>query len=149
MPDKPNRYTQIIEDIFFQHYDEGATVVAFKRSEIVETAKKLNIELPKNLGDITYSFRYRVSLPERIRAKAPADQGIIQIEQDLAMCAAKFSDLICRPVAAQFLKNGAIALFELEQTDRGIAVSAEKHYRLVAADELSPQELQAYRLRSL
>jgi len=85
-----------------------------------------------------------------VQAKGKGEKlGIIQIEQDLAMCAAKFPDLVCRPVAAQFLKNGVIALFELEPTDRGIAVSAEKHYRLVAADELSPEELQAYRLRSL
>jgi hypothetical protein len=43
VPNKPNRYTQIIEDVFFQHYQQGDTDVAFKRSEIIEAAGKLNI----------------------------------------------------------------------------------------------------------
>lgn len=46
-----NRYSQIIEDIFFAKYKEGAMLVPFERSEIEETAAKLKIDLPKNLGD--------------------------------------------------------------------------------------------------
>lgn len=265
MRDKQNRYQQLIEEIFFKHYQEGATEVAFERSEIAEAAAKLNMDLPKNLGDIPYSFRYRIDLPESITAKATAGHewvirsvgrslykfelatrtsivpsamlvetkipdatpgviskyalndeqallaklrynrlidiftgltcyslqnhlrttvpgvgqveideiyigldkrgvhyvitvqakgktekvGIVQIEQDLAVCAAKFSGLICKPIAAQFMDNDRIALFELEQTATGIAVSAERHYRLVRPEELSPDDLRVYQARSL
>ena len=57
MPDKPNRYSQIIEDIFFQHYQEGDTVVTFKRSEIIEAANALNIEFAEEPG------RYHLLIP--------------------------------------------------------------------------------------
>jgi hypothetical protein len=36
----------------------------------VETAKSLRIDLPKNLGDTIYSFRFRTVLPEEIVATA-------------------------------------------------------------------------------
>lgn len=67
----PNRYSQLIEDIFFQHYQKGKTEVEFERQDLTHTANKLGIDLPKNLGDIIYSFRYRTSLPDSIRGTAP------------------------------------------------------------------------------
>jgi len=73
----------------------------------------------------------------------------VQIEQDFAICAAKFPQLICRPIAAQFMGDELIALFEFEQTDDGVRVSAEKHYRLVSPEELTPEELENYRKRHL
>lgn len=66
-----NRYARIIEGVFFSHYEEGANEVVFEREDIVRFAKKLRIKLPKNLGDVIYSFRYRAVLPESLRAKAP------------------------------------------------------------------------------
>jgi len=66
----------------------------------------------------------------------------------MALCAAKFSELICRPVAAQFMADDLIALFELEHSERGVRVSAERHYRLVPPDALSSEELATYRHRS-
>jgi hypothetical protein len=69
---KTNRYTQIIETIFFRHYRPGSTRIGFEREEIERAAAKLRIKLPKNLGDVLYSFRYRTSLPGTIRKKAPA-----------------------------------------------------------------------------
>jgi hypothetical protein len=69
-----NRYSQIIERIFLSHYQDGATDVPFDRTEIVQVAADLGIALPKNLGDVLYSFRYRVPLPESIRARAPRGQ---------------------------------------------------------------------------
>jgi hypothetical protein len=259
------RYTQIIEAIFLAHYEEGVSQVEFDRSEIGQAAAKLGIELPKNLGDVIYSFRYRTELPDSIRAKAPSGQewvispagraryrfslvtqatisptemlvetkipdatpgvidqyalsdeqallaklrynrlidlftgltcyslqnhlrttvpgvgqvetdelyvgldkrgvhyvlpiqakastdkiGIVQIKQDIALCKHKFPSLLCRPVAAQLMSGQLIALFEFEQTDQGIALSSEKHYRLVHPEELSPQELASYQLRPL
>jgi hypothetical protein len=259
----PNRYALIIETIFFRYYREGDTHVTFERPDIVAVAEELGIKLPKNLGDVVYSFRYRAELPPAIAEKAPegyawvirpagrapyqfalipetnitpspalvktkipdatpgiiaryalddeqallakirynrlidvftglacyslqnhlrttvkgmgqveTDEvyigldkrgvhyaipvqakggseriGIVQIEQDFAMCAAKFPDLICIPIAAQFVQDDTIALFAFEQSDEGIGVSSEKHYRLVAPEELSLEELVSYRSR--
>lgn len=66
-----NRYTQIIERVFSTHYKPGSKEVRFTRDEFESIAKDLNINLPKNLGDIVYSFRYRVALPDAIRQIAP------------------------------------------------------------------------------
>jgi hypothetical protein len=68
---KPNRYSQIIEDIFFSKFTPGAVEVPFEREELVRVAKKRGIKLPKNLGDVIYSFRYRTPLPASVCAKAP------------------------------------------------------------------------------
>ncbi len=60
---------------------------------------------------------------------------------------ANFPGLIFRPIAAQLMDGDTIALFEFEETKEGIRVSAEKHYRLVPPDDLSPEESQSYRKR--
>jgi hypothetical protein len=262
---RKNRYSRLIEDVFLRHYKEGATEIVFERTELAEAARRLRLRLPKNLGDVLYTFRYRAALPPAIIAKMPPGKmwllrpagrgryklelttaasispspmlvetkvpdatpgvitkyalndeqallaiirynrlidiftgltcyslqnhlrttvpgigqvetdemyigldkrgvhyvlpvqakgrterlGIVQIEQDIALCAAKFPDLLCRPVAAQFMPDGAIALFELELTKQGIAISSEKHYRLVRPEELSPEELRDYQQRPL
>src|SRR6266545_3119880 len=54
-----NRYAQIIESIFSSHYKRGIEEFEFDREEFEAIARKLKIKLPKNLGDIIYSFRYR------------------------------------------------------------------------------------------
>lgn len=260
---KVNRYSKIIEAIFLKSYKKGVTEVPFTRDDIVSTARKLKIPLPKNLGDLLYSFRYRTSLPETIIKNAPAgfewiirstgrarynivlnketsfrptehlaetkildatpgiiknyamsdeqallaivrysrlidiftgltcyslqnhlrttvpsmgqvetDEiyigldkrgahyllpvqakggndklGVIQIEQDFAVGASKFPNLICKPIAAQFMPNGAIALFEFELTQNGIAIVSEKHYRLVTPNDVSVEELESYKAR--
>ncbi len=257
---KPNRYLQIIETIFQERFSHGMSEVPFEREEIERIAKRLKIKLPKNLGDILYTFRYRGLLPQSIRDKAPEGEqwiirpagkarycfaltglaiitpnqnlvetkipnstpgliekyalfdeqallaklrynrlidvftgvtcyslqnhlrttvpnigqletdevyvgvdrrgahyvfpiqakggsdhiSVIQIEQDFAMCAAKFSGLICRPLAGQFMRNDLIALFEFVQSEGTVALATEKHYRLVPPGELSPEELKAY-----
>ncbi len=84
-----------------------------------------------------------------VQAKGGNDRlGIVQIEQDIAMCATKFPTLVCRPIAAQFMADDLIALFELEEGPTGIAISLEKHYRLVPPEELTAEDLEAYRTRS-
>jgi len=261
---KKNRYVQIMEAIFFGHYSEGSIRVPFQRSEIVEVARKIGVNLPKNLGDVIYSFRYRSNLPQSILEKAPdnlewiirpagkakyvfelvpvanitpnpklaetkipdstpgviekyalndeqallakirynrlvdiftgltcyslqnhlrtavprlgqvetdelyigidkrgvhyiipvqakgsSDKiGIVQIEQDIAVCSSKFPDLVCMPVAAQFMKDKVISLFELEDSADGIVIVSEKHYRLVPPEEFSPEDLKKYCKRS-
>lgn len=258
-----NRYSQIIEEIFSKYFRKEAKEILFERSDIVKAAQKLRIKLPKNLGDVLYSFRYRTPLPDTIIAKAPkgfewiirpagrarykfvlttqstiapskmlaetkipdatpgvisryklndeqallaklrynrlidiftgltcyslqnhlrttvpgigqveTDEiyigidkrgihyvlpvqakggtdriGVVQIEQDLAVCKTKFPGLICRSIATQFIEEELIALFECERTHKGIRVSAEKHYRLVNPEELTEEELEAYRKR--
>ena len=73
MSDK-NRYSMIIEDIFFKHYKKNKIKIKFDRSEIIESSKKLKIELPLNIGDIIYSYRYRVKLPDKIIKTAPKNR---------------------------------------------------------------------------
>ncbi|MFL5764921.1 MAG: endonuclease [Bacteroidia bacterium] len=262
---KTNRYSLLIESIFLSSYKKGIKEIPFLRRHIEDTAKKLKIGLPKNIGDILYSFRYRVPLPASILATAPkgfewiirpdgtakykfvllketlfvptphlaetkileatpgiitkyamSDEqallakvrynrlidiftgltcyslqnhlrttvpgigqvetdevyigvdkrgvhyfipvqakggkdklGVVQIEQDFAIGNEKFPKLICKPIAAQFMASGAIALFEFEQSKDGISITTEKHYRLVRTDELSASELEKYKSRTV
>ncbi|MDR2706674.1 MAG: hypothetical protein LBC02_12915 [Planctomycetaceae bacterium] len=67
----PNRYEKLIEKVFFNHYQKGAKEVSFSRQEFIDTAANLAIELPRNIGDIIYSFRYRTSFPASIVELAP------------------------------------------------------------------------------
>jgi hypothetical protein len=237
--------------------------VEFEREDIVRFAKRLKIPVPKNLGDLIYSFRYRAALPAQIEAEATAGHawivrsagrskykfvlvrdrpiapnkslarikvpdstpgliakyaltdeqallakvrynrlldiftgvacyslqnhlrttapaigqvetdeiyigvdksgihyvfpvqakggtdrlGPVQIEQDIAVCASKFPALVCRPVAAQFIADDAIALFELVEDDEGIGIAVERHYELVPADDVTDADLGSYRQR--
>lgn len=85
-----------------------------------------------------------------VQAKGGSDRlSIVQIEQDMALCENKFPTLICRPIAAQFIDDDLIALFEFEEGEHGIALSLEKHYRLVPPDEVTPADLEIYRTRPL
>ncbi|MGY9339228.1 hypothetical protein ACTM7U_06145 [Citrobacter braakii] len=63
---KSNNYLAIIEKIFFSHYQEGMREFEFNRTEIATTAAELGIDSPKNVGDVIYSVRYRIDLPEKI-----------------------------------------------------------------------------------
>lgn len=71
---KPNRYSALIEKIFFDHFDPNKTEFEFARPEMKATATLLGIALPDNLGDVTYSFRFRNPLPDRILETQPADR---------------------------------------------------------------------------
>ena len=258
-----NRYAAIIERIFKSRFKPGMTELEFQRDEMVSIARKLRIDLPKNLGDLVYSFRYRSAFPKSIQAEStpgktwiirPAGQAkyrfvlvpdlpltpnpnlaetkvpdatpgivakyafndeqallarlrynrlvdifsgvtcyslqnhlrttvpnmgqvetdeiyvgldkkgvhyvfplqakggtdklnVVQIEQDFGVCAQKFPSLVCRPIGAQFIDDGVIVLFEFEQSDAGVRISSEKHYRLVPPEELSDEDLRNYRER--
>lgn len=63
-------YASIIERIFESGFKPGLREIDFEREDIVKFGKKLRIDLPKNLGDLIYSFRYRASFPESIRLRA-------------------------------------------------------------------------------
>ena len=47
---KTNRYSQIIEKIFFTHHRAGERIFSFAREEIEQVAAGLGIKLPKNVG---------------------------------------------------------------------------------------------------
>lgn len=67
-----NRYKRLIEKIFFDGYSRKKRNVAFERPDIESAATSLGIALPKNVGDIIYSMRYRTTMPESILATQPA-----------------------------------------------------------------------------
>ena len=64
-----NRYSAIIEKIFTSKFKPGMRMVDFVREELETVAGQLQIKLPKNLGDLVYSFRYRADLPEKIKRR--------------------------------------------------------------------------------
>jgi len=83
-----------------------------------------------------------------IQAKGGSEKlNVVQIEQDIAVCANKLPSLICRPIAAQFMDGGIIALFEFEQAGDTVRISAEKHYKLVPPEEVTNEDLEGYRQR--
>ncbi len=65
------RYQEIIKQIFLSKHKTGNSEVLFTRADIEKAANELGIKLPKNLGDLIYSFRYRTPLPEEIQKRAP------------------------------------------------------------------------------
>ena len=68
---KSNRYQALIGKIFFDRYVEGETAFQFERDELVVGAAALGIDLPKNLGDVIYSVRFRTPLPREVLATQP------------------------------------------------------------------------------
>ncbi len=66
MPSSSNRYGSIVEKIFFDSYSKDKEAFDFARSDIEAAANDLKITLPKNLGDVLYSFRFRAPLPSKI-----------------------------------------------------------------------------------
>lgn len=261
--EKAARYDQLIQAVFDNNYSAGSTSIEFERTEIEAACAALMIEIPKNIGDVIYTFRYRRPLPKSIRdraadgkewaimpngrakyrfqetvatrilptqglvvtkipdatpeivlanilgdeqavlarirynrlidlflgvsayslqnhlrttvvdlgqvevdelyaavndhgvqyvvpvqAKGGNDQiGIVQIQQDLAMCSEKFPTLIPRAVAAQSVGD-VLVLFELTLENAEIRIVRERQYRLVAADEITQDDLDQYASRS-
>jgi hypothetical protein len=257
------RYQAVILKIFENHYRKGKARLDFDRSEIETVARDLEIDLPKNLGDLIYTFRYRQELPAEILATAkpgtewviePAgrskyrfvlskavrivpnpnlvaikipdstpeivaawaqsdeqallakvrynrlidlflgvvayslqnhlrttvkDMGQIEIDelyvgvnrtgrqfaipvqakggsdrlgavqtmQDIACCAEKFPNLVCRSISAQFMADDVIAMFELTVQKGQVKIVEEKHYLLVPSDRIGAADLEAYSSR--
>ncbi len=81
-----------------------------------------------------------------VQAKAQNDQlSRVQVEQDIALCEARFSPLECRPIGVQMLSDNSIALFEFVMDGPDIRIRSERHYQLVAPDEVSDADLRRYR----
>lgn len=68
---KLNRYEALIEAIFLAGFKKGATEIRFRRTDLERAASRLGIALPKNLGDIVYSMRYRTTMPESVLRTQP------------------------------------------------------------------------------
>jgi hypothetical protein len=81
-----------------------------------------------------------------VQAKVGNDEiGVVQIEQDLALCKQAFPDLSARPIAVQFKsdKQGeVIVMFELVLVGDEVKVVDERHYRLVSADQIEKTDLE-------
>lgn len=260
MKKKLNRYEKLLEAIFFKHYQQGMCEFYFLRDELEKTAEELHMVLPKNLGDVIYSFRYRTNLPISVtktakkglfwiirgagkgrycfkqslqsriepdihllpikipnatpeiliknafddeqamlakvrynrlidiflgitahslqnhlrttvsrvgqieidelyvgvdrrgrqfivpvQAKTAKDRhGVVQTEQDISFCREKFPNLICRPVSVHLLDGDRLAMFELTMDGEDVRIVDQKHYVLVAAEEITTEDLRRY-----
>ncbi len=83
-----------------------------------------------------------------IQAKGGSDRlSVVQTAQDIACCAEKFTGLTCRPIAAQFMSDDVIAMFELALDGEDVKLVEEKHYRLVPSDQIGPDDLRLYAKR--
>ena len=81
-----------------------------------------------------------------VQAKGGADKlGRVQLEQDLLVCGDKFPGLICRPIAAQFMGEDVIALFEVTIQDDAVRILDERHYCLVPYAEITADDLKVMR----
>ena len=81
-----------------------------------------------------------------VQAKGEKDQiGIVQPTQDIRFAEQKFPGMRCRAIAAHFLRDEVVALFELTLQGDEIKVVEERHYRLVPADQLDAAAIRRYR----
>lgn len=68
---KQNVYQSLAEKVFFDGYSVEKKEVSFTRESLINAAEQLGLALPKNIGDVVYSIRYRIAMPERVAATAP------------------------------------------------------------------------------
>ncbi len=81
-----------------------------------------------------------------VQAKGGKDRiGIVQTAQDIRFAEERFPEMRCRAIAAQFMDDRVVALFELTLHDEEIRVIEERHYRLVPGDRLDRDAIRAYR----
>ena len=82
-----------------------------------------------------------------VQAKGGKDQiGVVQTSQDFRFATQKFEGMLCRPVAAQFMDDRVIALFELTLQGDEVKVVEERHYRLIPAKDLDQKAIRNYKL---
>ena len=84
-----------------------------------------------------------------VQAKGGRDKlGVIQTIQDITFCQTqdRYRDCIPRSVSAQFMGEDVIAMFELSFDGSDVSIVQERHYRLVPAAGITPEDLDSYRL---
>lgn len=142
--------------------DEQALLAKVRYNRLIDiflgiTASSLQNHLRttvKNIGQIEIDELY-VGLDRSgcqyvvpVQAKGGKDKhGRQQTEQDIACCAEKFPDLICRAVSAQFITSSKIAMFELALQDDEVRVVSEEHYELTPAIAITAEDLRIYKGR--
>lgn len=81
-----------------------------------------------------------------VQAKGGKDHiGIVQTTQDIRFVEQRFPGMRCRAIAAQFMEDRVIALFELTLQDTEIRVAEERHYRLIPSEKLNRDAVRDYR----
>lgn len=81
-----------------------------------------------------------------VQAKGGKDQiGVVQTTQDIRFAENKFPEMRCKAVSAQFMQNGAVALFDLTIQSEEVKIVDERHYRLIPASELDQKAIRDYR----
>lgn len=140
--------------------DEQALLAIIRYNRLIDTFLGLTIYSLQNHLRTTVSGVGQIEIDELyigldkhgchyvipVQAKGGKDQiGVVQTGQDLSFAAEKFPDMRCRPIAAQFMAAGVIALFELALDDGQVKVVEERHYRLVPANEIDHKAIREYR----
>ena len=64
-------YNRIIERVFLDRFQPGDSEVELVREDLIDVTTDLGVPVPKNLGDVLYTFRYRRPLPKGILETAP------------------------------------------------------------------------------
>lgn len=142
--------------------DEQALLAIVRYNRLIDTFLSLTTYSLQNhlrttvdgMGQIEIDELY-IGLDKRgchyiipVQAKGGRDQiGIVQTTQDIRFVEQKFPDMRCRAIAAQFMADNIIALFELTLQDEEIRVVEERHYRLVPAGELDQGAIRNYNTR--
>jgi hypothetical protein len=82
-----------------------------------------------------------------VQAKGGSDiLGVIQTIQDVTFCQTqdRYRNCVARAVSAQFMERDVIALFETTFDGNEVSIVNERHYRLVAADQITAADLEIY-----
>ena len=140
--------------------DEQALLAIVRYNRLIDTFLSLTTyslqnhlrTTVKGIGQIEIDELY-VGIDKRgchyvipVQAKGGKDQiGIVQTSQDIRFVQEKFPEMRCRAIAAQFMDDEVVVLFELTLQDGEIKVVDEKHYRLVPAKHLDPAAIRDYR----
>lgn len=69
----------------------------------------------------------------------------MQSEQDFVLASPMFPGLMCRAIAAQFMKDNLIALFGFELSESEVALDREVHFKMPQPDDLSVADMERYR----
>ena len=72
-----------------------------------------------------------------------ADRGAEELVR--ARIEQRFPGLRCRAIAAQFMDDQVVAMFELALDGDEVKVVEERHYRLVPAGDLDREAIRSYR----
>ncbi|OCQ95644.1 endonuclease [Oscillatoriales cyanobacterium USR001] len=83
------------------------------------------------------------------QAKSPGDRfGIVQVMQDIEFCKQRYPNVLCKPIALQFLSEQDVAILELTVEEEGdvfrLTVVDERHYQLTGKDGISSNEITLY-----